>query len=564
MKLNNIAKLIMLSLVVAGAAQAMDNNKKRKRNDSLHPVENTKKVKITSLQEFFLDAILKEDIDTVRNLAKRYPEEINRRIYEQQPYSNEYQIIPDEPGFDTLLHVATRTGNLEILKILLAHGGDINVKSVWDANLFLTAYQERHMHIVDYLFPFFKDKDNADEGGHTLLMEAVKDGDMKRVEWLLPYDYIDCIDAQNNDALVYAYENNYPEIFMYLIDTGNASTENFEEYLGWGDDDDRMQSEKEKINDFLFDAVEKGSLKTIQLFDRLGVDFNLVDNESKESLFTKVLKCKKVEIVKWLLGQKKVIIDQSIIIGSVRYGNLDIVKLLFESNNDLFFNTCMPINVLSREDVNQLNNTVTSFSRRPLSLGIRNTHPALILTPLNSSSDINVLRFLLDNGVPVTKYDYRKCIAAIKGHLLDVVYMFLKKNRSLKFYNITFSQELNEYTRLVKKMYDFRCKMQPDINRIDNKIKHIQELQKFNKDKKDNKYMHMLQNDLSEWQGKKLFLENSFDDYVYKLWLKGAQSEDQVTRDACMQGLFALNHFKQKAVIRISNYLNKNDKRRVE
>jgi uncharacterized protein len=89
------------------------------------------------------------------------------------------------PAGETALLRCSRTGNLEAVMSLLAHGADVNAKENTDQTALMWALEERHPDVARVLMEHEADVNAISHGGFTPLLFAARQGDVESGRLLL-------------------------------------------------------------------------------------------------------------------------------------------------------------------------------------------------------------------------------------------------------------------------------------------------------------------------------------------------------------------------------------------
>ena len=127
----------------------------------------------------------------------------------------------DERG-KTALGMAVREKHLEVVKLLVEAGADLNQRSDSCAPIFIAAYEYRKKsEIFDYLIKHGADKDARDRRGQTVLQWAIRQGLIEFAKELIDYGFD--VNAQDTDGFVplyFAANNGGEELVSLLIKKG--------------------------------------------------------------------------------------------------------------------------------------------------------------------------------------------------------------------------------------------------------------------------------------------------------------------------------------------------------
>lgn len=151
-------------------------------------------------------AIRRGDISQVSTLLGSHPDKIN-------------MITP----FGTWLHVASRVGNLDMVKRLVELGADINMAAgTYEAGPLITAISSGYIEIVKYLLSLGV-KIDLSEPFRNPIFVAIYDGRLDIVKLLIEHDVDTTVkytgeNMKDMDALALARERNQLEIAEFLAD----------------------------------------------------------------------------------------------------------------------------------------------------------------------------------------------------------------------------------------------------------------------------------------------------------------------------------------------------------
>lgn len=101
------------------------------------------------LLHFAAGRYIPEDCDAILQLVlQRCPTDINALMYEDHAFSYEVRKIV---GLGTPLHGAARVGRLSTIRILIAHGADIDIRDSCGNTALEVAEREGHLAVADEL-----------------------------------------------------------------------------------------------------------------------------------------------------------------------------------------------------------------------------------------------------------------------------------------------------------------------------------------------------------------------------------------------------------------------------
>ena len=130
---------------------------------------------------------------------------------------------------------AARTGNAGTVRLLLAHGANVNPKErVKGQTALMWAISENHSHVVELLIASGADVNAKSTGGFTALMFAAQQGNVEAAHTVVEAGAdVRATDAEGSDALIVAIDSIIRELFepekadrrhqdvaLYLLDHG--------------------------------------------------------------------------------------------------------------------------------------------------------------------------------------------------------------------------------------------------------------------------------------------------------------------------------------------------------
>jgi len=223
----------------------------------------------------------------------------------------------------------------KIVKLLIEKGASINNKDNNKFNAFMLANKNTHSsNKADLILiqKSLKGRENLLKKNFKELLEASKNGNLKKVELLLKENNVDINekdsigDSIGNTALMEACEYGHLEIVKLLIEKG--ADVNLDNNFG--------------ITALMY-ASKKGYLKIIELLLKNDADINYQDNYGKNSAYTALIyACKEgqLETVKLLLKKganinEKDVSNETALLIACSSGHLEIVKLLLKNGADM-------------------------------------------------------------------------------------------------------------------------------------------------------------------------------------------------------------------------------------
>ena len=132
--------------------------------------------------------------------------------------------VSDSNGW-TALHIASRSGNLEIAHLLLSHPtADVNVKNRWKSTPLMIAAGSGNLDFVDLLLkhPRIQVDAQAEYYGRTALIEAAHNGHLPVVKTLVTHGAnVNATDKTGrNSALIEAIKNGHVNVATYVLRSG--------------------------------------------------------------------------------------------------------------------------------------------------------------------------------------------------------------------------------------------------------------------------------------------------------------------------------------------------------
>lgn len=124
---------------------------------------------------------------------------------------------------ETPLMIASREGKIEIVKLLVENGADIDKTDLHGETALWKAYYNFYSKVVDYLFEKGSNANVTNNSSETLLTMSADRGDLAMVQFLVEKKGIDVNRKTNSNwtALVYAVDRNRIDIVKYLVEHGS-------------------------------------------------------------------------------------------------------------------------------------------------------------------------------------------------------------------------------------------------------------------------------------------------------------------------------------------------------
>ncbi|WP_410542503.1 ankyrin repeat domain-containing protein [Wolbachia endosymbiont of Tetranychus urticae] len=289
----------------------------------------------------------------------------------------------DDHG-NTLLHSAAQKNDVEILKVLIKGGADVNIRNIaGDTPLFETCSRHGDITVAKYLINVGADLNLQNTHGHTALHFAAINDYSEMIKLLIEEGAdVNIPDLGGLTPLSFAMSNGNIISIKYLIDGGadiNIAPQNLTEAIRLG----YLEIAKDLIDNSANDLTKSKVLLaatdnidfTRYLVER-GADVNFKDNIGDTPLHHAV-SCSNVETVQYLLEQGAVLNCKNIagrtpLINAVSIGDTDIIKYLIEEGAD--------INIQTRDGYSPL-------------------HKAVI------NGNLDIIKLLIDKGAKLEIYN---------------------------------------------------------------------------------------------------------------------------------------------------------------
>ena len=236
--------------------------------------------------------------------------------------------IDNEVGdYTTSLKLASEKGYLDLVKILLEHGADVNsTTGDYDYTALMYASKYEHIKIVQILLKHGADVNIQNRNGFTALIYASENGFVKIVKMLLEHK-----------ADVNIQENNGETALTTSISHEKPGTNTIVELLLKNGADVDIQSNSGSTA--LMTASRFGYSTIVKILLEQGADVNEKDNNGSTALMTAVIN-DNVETVKMLLDHGADVDIQSnsgstALIYAADIGGEEIVKMLLDHGADV-------------------------------------------------------------------------------------------------------------------------------------------------------------------------------------------------------------------------------------
>ena len=348
------------------------------------------------MEEELIEAVKNNDIEEVKSLLERglqpdFTGEYNFNGYEKfllryvvecdnlemlkllldnggREYINyEYPRVPGTPK-ETLLHKAAAHGNVEIVKLLLDYGADVNARNEHgETPLFDTmyidhsdGYNDKYDQVVDLLLKYGADINAVNNEGNTPILAASSTDilDNARIEKLFNIGVdVNISNNKGENLLMLCFYYPEDEFFEYsaLIKQSTIETINAQDING-----------RTPLMRAIIDAVENdnaedaGVMEFIEELLNAGADINIVDNNGYDALWYAVSR-NKIGIIQALInhGVKLDLNDENInrtLSNAVLNLNSGIIECL--KNNSIFFDIFNRIDFDNEENKQNLYNSL--------------------------------------------------------------------------------------------------------------------------------------------------------------------------------------------------------------
>ncbi len=254
------------------------------------------------------------------------------------------------------LHKATKLGDLQLMKILVANGNNINELDDYGHTALIISALEGHLDCIKYLVTHNADVNTKDNEGQTLLHISAEKGHLECIEYLIGNkDDVNAKDKKGQTPLHISVKEGHLECMKYLIENNadvnvkdkqsqtplhkSASRGHLECIKYLIENKAAVNEKDEKGQTPLHISVKQGHLKCMQYLIENKADVNAKDNEDQTPLYTSAWKGL-FEIMKCLIDNKADVnakdkYDQTPIHLSALRGHLECCKYLFDNEADI-------------------------------------------------------------------------------------------------------------------------------------------------------------------------------------------------------------------------------------
>lgn len=328
--------------------------------------------------------------------------------------------------------------NLQIVKLLVEHGADVNPVNVWGMCPILYACKEHNFKIVKYLLEKEQSLANIkDPDGRTVLMYACESMDLDLVKYIYSLGEVSKTisdkDANGTTALMYAYKGGSLDIVKFLTDLEGAGA-----IVNPHDKDNKGKSA-------LMYACMGGNLEIVKLIVEMGGKIN-VQMDGHIALY---FCTDNFEVTKYLVENGA---DVNMKLGNgwlplfqaYRDGNIEIVKLLLNHGANVH-----EVDINQLTDCNIIN--YIEFHKFLLSIFYVSNYFNKTSSKLTATLRKHLINFISDWKIYTTEEDndlYNQYLKFICKNLfsIDVKYKTHKE-----IYDII-SDKLQEYSEKIRNM----------------------------------------------------------------------------------------------------------------
>lgn len=235
----------------------------------------------------------------------------------------------DKNGMSPLI-LASKNGNLEIVKYLFEKGVNVEAIDKEERTCLMIASIKGHLNIVEFLLEKGADIEAKNKKGETALIKASLAGHLDIAEFLLNcYSNEKIRKLKMYSIMISALEYDNKELVKYLLDNETAIDVLNENIIN-------------KISKLLFnldvkniyESIKYGSLEILNLLMKNGINIEF-PNEENETPLIYASKIGSLEIVKLLLNnganiEAKNKLDRTSLMEASRGGHIDTIKFLLD------------------------------------------------------------------------------------------------------------------------------------------------------------------------------------------------------------------------------------------
>ncbi len=195
----------------------------------------------------------------------------------------------------TPLILATYSGHLKIVKILIENGADVNLRSNDKTTPLIWATVGNHVPIVRYLLNNNAEIDAQDKHGFTALMWAASKNNETLVKIFLQYN-ADTQIRNNNSETAYELAKKSGNIRLFYIIK------------------DHKGADKANLKENIIKAVNENDL--IYLSKQYGINFNEITDKDGNNILHLAIRKGKRDIIDWILTNKKINVNSQNSLGN--------------------------------------------------------------------------------------------------------------------------------------------------------------------------------------------------------------------------------------------------------
>ncbi|KAL1492197.1 hypothetical protein ABEB36_012680 [Hypothenemus hampei] len=295
----------------------------------------------------------------------------------------------------TLLHLAAKSGNCNMVQYLVAKGANINIIDNHDNTVLHSAAQSGRLDVMQFLVNKENDNINAtNKDGNTVLHWAAKSGNSDIVQFLVARGAnVDTIDNHGNTVLHSAAESGRLEMVQFLVNKENTNIKAMDNFghtvLHW--------------------AAKSGNYDMVQFLVAKGANVNAIDKYDNTVLHWSA-KSGNYDMVQFLVakGANVNAIDNygnTILHSSADIGNLDMVQLLVAKGVDVNAANKSGETVLHRAAESGNWDIVKFLVIKGANVNAINQYNKAVLRMAAESNNLEMVEFLVTKGASVHAID---------------------------------------------------------------------------------------------------------------------------------------------------------------